>query len=100
MRAYGEGTSLMIDRESQMVTLPLSCEILIVCLTEETKSHKLLAERGLAPPLLARFNNGLLYKYIRGRVCSPEDLTREAVWRGVARRLAEWHAIVPPDQIR
>ncbi len=69
-------------------------------LTEETKSHKLLAERGLAPPLLARFQNGLLYRFIRGQVCSPEDLTRECVWRGVARRLAEWHAVVPVDQIQ
>jgi ethanolamine kinase len=68
--------------------------------TEETKSHKLLAERGLAPPLLARFQNGLLYRFIRGRVCSPEDLTKEPVWRGVARRLAEWHALVPAGQIQ
>jgi len=82
MRAYGKGTSIIIDRE------------------KETQSHKLLAERGLAPPLLARFQNGLLYRFIRGRVCTPEDLTREPVWRGVARRLAEWHAVVPADQIQ
>lgn len=55
----------------------------------------LLAQHGLAPPLLARFENGLLYEYIQGHVCSPQDLTREPVWRGVARRLAEWHALLP-----
>ncbi len=32
---------------------------------------------------------------MRGRVCTSADLTREPVWRGVARRLAEWHAVLP-----
>ena len=45
--------------------------------------------------MLARFQNGLIYKFIRGQVCSPADLTREPVWRGVARRLAQWHATLP-----
>ena len=61
----------------------------------ETTSHSLLAQRNLAPSLLARFNNGLLYKFIRGHVCTPKDLTKEQVWRAVARRLAEWHAVLP-----
>lgn len=61
----------------------------------ETISHSLLSQHGLAPPLLARFQNGLLYRFIRGRVCTSEDLAREQIWRGVARRLAEWHAVLP-----
>lgn len=61
----------------------------------ETISHSLLSQRNLAPPLLARFQNGLLYRFIRGRVCTPEDLTRGDVWRGIARRLGEWHARLP-----
>ena len=36
-----------------------------------------------------------MYSFIRGRVCTPEDLRRETVWRGVARRLGEWHALLP-----
>ena len=36
-----------------------------------------------------------MYRFIRGRVCTSEDLTREHIWRGVARRLAEWHARLP-----
>lgn len=36
-----------------------------------------------------------MYRFIQGRVCSPEDLTKEPVWRGVARRLGEWHAVLP-----
>ncbi|CAI7589050.1 unnamed protein product [Penicillium glandicola] len=77
MRAYGNGTEILIDRE------------------RETKSHALLASRGLAPPLLARFKNGLLYRFIRGRPCGHQDLVSPPIWRGVARRLAQWHAVLP-----
>ena len=55
----------------------------------------MLAQHDLAPPLLARFQNGLLYKFIRGQVCTPGDLRREPVWRGVARTLGEWHGVLP-----
>lgn len=64
-------------------------------LAGETISHSLLSQRNLAPPLLARFQNGLLYRFVRGRVCTPDDLRREEVWRGVARQLGEWHARLP-----
>ncbi|KAJ5939756.1 hypothetical protein N7466_002890 [Penicillium verhagenii] len=77
MRAYGNGTEILIDRE------------------RETTSHALLASCGLAPPLLARFNNGLLYRFIRGKPCGHEDLTTAPIYRGVARRLAQWHAVLP-----
>ncbi|CAG8088137.1 unnamed protein product [Penicillium olsonii] len=77
MRAYGNGTEILIDRE------------------RETKSHALLASRGLAPPLLARFQNGLLYRFIRGKPCGHLDLVSPPIWRGVARRLAQWHAALP-----
>ena len=73
MRAYGNNTEVIIDRD------------------REAKSHALLAECGLAPPLLARFENGLLYRFIQGRVCTPQDLIIEPVWRAVARRLGQWH---------
>ncbi|OQD89733.1 hypothetical protein PENANT_c002G08157 [Penicillium antarcticum] len=77
MRAYGNGTEILIDRE------------------RETKSHALLASRGLAPPLLARFKNGLLYRFIRGKPCGHLDIASPPIWRGVARRLAQWHAVLP-----
>ena len=79
LRAYGNGTEVLIDRE------------------RESKSHTVLAQHGLAPPLLARFQNGLIYEFIRGQVCSSADLSKEPVWRGVARRLAQWHALLPID---
>lgn len=77
MRAYGNGTDLIIDRES------------------EAASHAMLAKRGMAPPLLGRFKNGLLYGYISGYVCKAEDFAEEPVSRGIARRIAEWHARIP-----
>lgn len=77
LRAYGKGTDLIIDRE------------------RETQNHELLMQHGLAPDLLARFHNGMLYKFIRGAVTSPADLRKQEIWRAVARRLAEWHAVLP-----
>jgi ethanolamine kinase len=61
----------------------------------ETASHSLLASRGLAPPLLARFQNGLLYRFIRGCPATHTDLVKAPLWRGVARRLGQWHAVLP-----
>ncbi|KAL4894063.1 kinase-like domain-containing protein [Aspergillus ambiguus] len=77
MRAYGNHTEILIDREREM------------------SSHALLASHGLAPPLLARFQNGLLYRFIRGRPATNQDLVKAPTWRGVARRLGQWHAVLP-----
>lgn len=77
LRAYGKGTDLIIDR------------------ARETQNHEMLSRRNLAPELLARFHNGMLYRFIQGSVTSPADLRRESIWRAVARRLAQWHAVMP-----
>ncbi|KAK3903457.1 hypothetical protein C8A05DRAFT_43298 [Staphylotrichum tortipilum] len=77
LRAYGHGTDLIIDRH------------------RETQNHELLMRYGLAPELLARFENGMMYRFIQGAVTHPEDLRRPDIYRAVARRLAEWHAVVP-----
>jgi ethanolamine kinase len=77
LRAYGNGTDVIIDRE------------------RETENHELLMKYGLAPELLARFENGMLYRYIRGKVTSPEDLRDARIYKAVARRLAQWHSTVP-----
>lgn len=99
LRAYGSGTQVLIDRDRKSSSLPSSIQheriILTAHSTGEAASHSLLARYKLAPTLLARFENGLLYKFIEGSVCSPEDLRRPEIWRGVARRIAEWHATLP-----
>ena len=81
MRAYGKGTDVLIDREREM------------------KAHNMLASMGLAPPLLARFNNGLMYRFVQGHVCTPEDLRRPEVYRAVAKRLGQWHGSLPISAI-
>lgn len=77
LRAYGNGTDVIIDRQ------------------REAQNHELLGRFGLAPELLARFENGMLYRFIRGTVTQPDDLRRPEVYCAVARRLAQWHATVP-----
>lgn len=87
---------MLIDRDSKVLfSQNFTSYHLLINHVGETISHSLLAQHDLAPPLLARFQNGLMYRFIPGQVCSSADLTREAVWKGVARRLAEWHAILP-----
>lgn len=81
LRAYGNGTDVLIDRE------------------REAANHELLMKYNLAPPLLARFGNGMLYRFIPGAVAQPKDLADPPILRAIARRLAQWHATVPciPD---
>ncbi|KAK4226928.1 kinase-like domain-containing protein [Podospora fimiseda] len=77
LRAYGNGTDLIIDR------------------LRETQNHELLMKHGLAPELIARFDNGMMYRFIRGTPTQPEDLRKPIIYKAVAHRLAQWHAVVP-----
>ena len=81
LRAYGNGTDVLIDRE------------------REAANHELLMRYKLAPELLARFANGMLYRFIPGTVAQPQDLAEPEILLAIARRLAEWHVTVPylPD---
>lgn len=105
LRAYGNDTSILIDRERVSLTHSLSPvpppptrtakKRLFLCCAGECSSHLLLSRHGLAPPLLARFANGLLYRFVAGRVCSVDDLAMPATWSAVARRLGQWHGVLP-----
>ncbi|KAF4993488.1 hypothetical protein FDECE_13388 [Fusarium decemcellulare] len=77
LRAYGHGTAILIDRE------------------REAENHELLMRHGLATQLLARFKNGMLYRYILGTVARAQDLSDPPILSAIARRLAQWHATVP-----
>ncbi|KAG6026850.1 hypothetical protein E4U41_001152 [Claviceps citrina] len=81
LRAYGNGTDVLIDRE------------------REAANHELLMKYNLAPELLARFGNGMLYRFIPGVVAQPKDLADPPILKAIAQRLAQWHATVPciPD---
>ncbi|KAI9891424.1 MAG: hypothetical protein M1814_002743 [Vezdaea aestivalis] len=77
LRAYGNKTDVLIDRD------------------REASSHLLLAQFELAPPLLARFKNGLLYNFVQGWVTTSTHLQKPKIWRAVATHLGEWHAVLP-----
>ena len=93
LRAYGEGTDVLIDRERKFCLVPhriilSDCYMLYA---GEIQAHSLLASRRHAPPLFARFNNGLLYKFTSGDVCTPQDIRTPAVYRSIAEKLGSWH---------
>ncbi|KAG5360156.1 putative ethanolamine kinase A [Yarrowia sp. B02] len=73
VRAYGNGTSTIIDRDRELAT------------------HLHLHSHGLAPTLYARLSNALIYEYIPGKAVEYTDLSRPEIMSGVASRLAEWH---------
>lgn len=77
IRAYGSGSDVLVDRD------------------REAHSHELLSRTQLSPPLLARFQNGLVYEFTIGNVAQPEDLRRPQVARAIAQKMAEWHVAVP-----
>ncbi len=75
LRSYGHGTSGFIDRDAERVTLLA------------------LAANGYAPPLYARFRNGLAYGFVPGRVVQPAELVTDKVSVSVARGMAKWHRL-------
>uniref|UniRef100_A0A060T0F3 ethanolamine kinase n=1 Tax=Blastobotrys adeninivorans TaxID=409370 RepID=A0A060T0F3_BLAAD len=81
IRAYGRGTSALINRD------------------REYETHVHLLSKGLAPPLYARFQNGLVYGFISGKPVRYQDLSHPTIVRGVSSRLAQWHAVLDAKAI-
>ncbi|RTE72682.1 hypothetical protein BHE90_012891 [Fusarium euwallaceae] len=77
VKVYGDGTDITIDRN------------------KELKVHQLLAENKLSSSPLVRFANGHAYQFIHGKTCSVSDIANPAIYHGVARELARWHATLP-----
>jgi ethanolamine kinase len=77
LRAYGAGTDIIIDRE------------------REIANHELLMRHGLAPPLIAKFENGIIYRFVPGIVAQPENIRTKRISLAIARQLARWHAVLP-----
>lgn len=77
VRLYGQHTDRFIDRQ------------------EEMANFHFLASHGLAPPLYASFANGLLYGYIPGSACTPNDFP--PLSQAIATHLRSWHQLpIPP----
>ncbi|KAI8997208.1 kinase-like domain-containing protein [Pilobolus umbonatus] len=75
IRAYGKGSELIIDRKQEVLNIIT------------------LSSQHMCPPLYARFKNGLMYGYIKGRVSSVEELGQEKTARWIAKKLANWHKV-------
>ncbi|KAG0165065.1 hypothetical protein DFQ28_009090 [Apophysomyces sp. BC1034] len=75
VRAYGKGSELLIDRRQEIINIMT------------------LSSQHLCPPLYARFRNGLMYGFIKGRVSSVEDLHQPNMAKWIAKRLAKWHKV-------
>jgi ethanolamine kinase len=78
IRCYGNGTSAFIDRESELI------------------SFVSLHLQGNAPPLYARFRNGICYGFLEGKVLTFKDLPLFS--NLIAKRLAQWHKIHIPNE--
>lgn len=81
VRAYGNGTSAIIDRDREIAT------------------HIHLYEKGLAPRLFARFGNGLVYQFLEGKASEYKWLSLDSVADAVARRLSQWHTVLEPNKV-
>lgn len=81
MRVYGQGTNLIIDRHREFV------------------SHLVLNSLHLAPPVHARFANGLIYGFLEGRSLDPEELANPFLYPLIAQQLGHWHSKVDCDSI-
>lgn len=81
MRVYGLGTNLIIDRHREFV------------------SHLVLNSLHLAPPIHARFSNGLIYGYFPGRSLEPAEMSHPALYPLVAQQLGHLHNSVNAEYI-
>ncbi|KAJ1678362.1 hypothetical protein EV182_004202 [Spiromyces aspiralis] len=78
VRAYGKKSELIINRRQELQTMAG------------------LARLGLCPPLYARFENGLVYGFIPGRVVQPVEMGYAYISKLIAEKLAKWHMVDLP----
>ncbi|KAG7888006.1 hypothetical protein KL936_004024 [Ogataea polymorpha] len=81
VRTYGRGTGMIIDRDREFV------------------SHLVINSVNLAPPIHARFGNGLVYGFIEGRSLEFTELADERLYPLIAAKLGQWHQQVQVDAI-
>jgi ethanolamine kinase len=81
VRTYGNGTDLIIDRDREFV------------------SHLVLNSLDLAPPIHARFGNGLVYGYLEGRSLQFQELSDDFISPLIASKLACLHKLTDINTI-
>lgn len=81
MRVYGQGTNLIIDRHREFIL------------------HLVLNSMHLAPPVHARFKNGLVYGFLQGRSLEPNELKSPNLYPLIAQQLGNWHSKININEI-
>ncbi|KAG1456848.1 hypothetical protein G6F55_006268 [Rhizopus delemar] len=79
VRAYGKGSELIIDRNQEIINIIT------------------LSSQNICPPLYARFKNGLMYGFIKGRVSTVEQLSEVKTAHWIAKKLGQWHKVTLPS---
>ncbi|XP_026820062.1 ethanolamine kinase [Rhopalosiphum maidis] len=75
VRVYGKNTEQIIDRKA------------------EFENFKFLYHAGLAPDLYATFDNGMVYKYIKGETLNTSTVREPSIYRLVATTMARFHRL-------
>jgi len=76
IRTYGNKSEVLIDRKRELYNIVA------------------LSSLDLSPPLYGRFNNGMVYGFIEGKVLSVADLSDLYKSSLVAKNLAIWHGTI------
>jgi len=63
----------------------------------EVKIMSTLAEYKLAQPVLLRFNNGIIYKFTLGEICTRDDIRNMPIVSLIARQMAKLHSLPIKD---
>jgi ethanolamine kinase len=80
VRIYGKNTEQIIDRKA------------------EFENFKFLYSAGVAPALYATFDNGMVYKYIRGKTLTTTTVRDPRIYRLVAKTMARFHRLGASDK--
>lgn len=64
---------------------------MIIDREDEIRNHLALHEKGFAALLYGSFRNGLVYGFVNGSVCTPEDLASPDIAALIATKLAKMH---------
>ncbi|GMM32198.1 hypothetical protein DAMA08_049430 [Martiniozyma asiatica (nom. inval.)] len=79
IRLYGNQTNLLINRQLEF--------------QNQLQLHSL----HLASPIFARFENGLIYGFIKGKSLHPDQLSDNDIYPKIAQKLAQFHSLVKPQ---
>ncbi|CAF1072442.1 unnamed protein product [Adineta steineri] len=80
IKLFGTSSDLFIDRQSEIKTMI------------DLYNKGVISQR-----ILIKFKNGIIYKYIPGRICLREDIFKENIAKLMATKLALFHS-VPIEQ--